>query len=126
MVRDLPALQFPHIDLLSGCAAAGADLPSPGGAPGQFTWCDGPLLSALRAGHWVLLDELNLAGQAILEGLNAVLDHRAEVRPGTCMRRWRPLLQPHAMYECGRLLHYHVPCGLSARWCHITGNYITS
>eukprot|EP00798_Chlamydomonas_sp_ICE-L_P024873 gene24873-10534_t len=57
----------------------GADLPSPGGAPGQFTWCDGPLLSALRAGHWVLLDELNLAGQAILEGLNAVLDHRAEV-----------------------------------------------
>jgi hypothetical protein len=28
----------------------------------------------------VLLDELNLAGQTVLEGLNAVLDHRAEVR----------------------------------------------
>lgn len=27
----------------------------------------------------MLLDELNLAGQSILEGLNAVLDHRAEV-----------------------------------------------
>lgn len=27
----------------------------------------------------MLLDELNLAGQSVLEGLNAVLDHRAEV-----------------------------------------------
>ena len=41
--------------------------------------CDGPLLAAIKAGHWVLLDELNLAGQSVLEGLNAVLDHRAEV-----------------------------------------------
>ena len=41
--------------------------------------CDGPFLAAIKAGHWVLLDELNLAGQSVLEGLNAVLDHRAEV-----------------------------------------------
>lgn len=41
--------------------------------------CDGPLLGAIRAGAWVLLDELNLANQSVLEGLNAVLDHRAEV-----------------------------------------------
>lgn len=41
--------------------------------------CDGPLLAAIKAGDWVLLDELNLAGQSVLEGLNAVLDHRAEV-----------------------------------------------
>ncbi len=27
----------------------------------------------------MLLDELNLANQSVLEGLNAVLDHRAEV-----------------------------------------------
>ena len=40
---------------------------------------DGPLLAAVRSGAWVLLDELNLAGQTVLEGLNAVLDHRAEV-----------------------------------------------
>lgn len=26
----------------------GADLPAPGGAPGQFAWCDGPLLGALK------------------------------------------------------------------------------
>ncbi|EIE25917.1 hypothetical protein COCSUDRAFT_12734, partial [Coccomyxa subellipsoidea C-169] len=44
-----------------------------------FAWCDGPLLAALKAGDWVLLDELNLAGQSVLEGLNALLDHRAEV-----------------------------------------------
>jgi midasin (ATPase involved in ribosome maturation) len=42
--------------------------------------CDGPLLGALKAGQWVLLDELNLASQSVLEGLNALLDHRAEVR----------------------------------------------
>ncbi len=41
--------------------------------------CDGPLLGALKAGKWVLLDELNLASQSVLEGLNAVLDHREEV-----------------------------------------------
>lgn len=57
----------------------GADLPAPGGGPGQFMWADGPLLAALKAGDWVLLDELNLANQSILEGLNALLDHRASV-----------------------------------------------
>lgn len=41
--------------------------------------CDGPLLGALKSGQWVLLDELNLASQSVLEGLNALLDHRAEV-----------------------------------------------
>ena len=41
--------------------------------------CDGPLLDAIKNGDWVLLDELNLANQQVLEGLNAVLDHRAEV-----------------------------------------------
>ncbi|XP_013402851.2 midasin-like [Lingula anatina] len=57
----------------------GADLPVEGGEGGQFAWRDGPLLRALKAGHWVVLDELNLASQSVLEGLNACLDHRAEV-----------------------------------------------
>jgi midasin len=30
-------------------------------------------------GYWVLLDELNLASQQVLEGLNALLDHRREI-----------------------------------------------
>uniref|UniRef100_UPI00358FB529 midasin n=1 Tax=Myxine glutinosa TaxID=7769 RepID=UPI00358FB529 len=57
----------------------GADLPVEGGRGGEFAWRDGPLLAALRAGHWIMLDELNLASQSVLEGLNACLDHRGEI-----------------------------------------------
>ncbi|XP_072355863.1 midasin [Scyliorhinus torazame] len=57
----------------------GTDLPVEGGKGGQFAWRDGPLLAALKAGHWVVLDELNLASQSVLEGLNACFDHRAEI-----------------------------------------------
>lgn len=46
---------------------------------GQFSWRDGPLLQALKKGCWILLDELNLASQSVLEGLNACLDHRGEI-----------------------------------------------
>jgi midasin len=49
-----------HTDMMD---LLGADLPAPGGAAGQFAWCDGPLLGALKSGAWVLLDELNLANQ---------------------------------------------------------------
>ncbi|KAL1775570.1 midasin isoform X1 [Sigmodon hispidus] len=57
----------------------GADLPVEGGKGGEFAWCDGPLLAALKVGHWVVLDELNLASQSVLEGLNACFDHRGEI-----------------------------------------------
>lgn len=57
----------------------GADLPVEGGKAGEFAWRDGPFLRALRAGYWILLDELNLASQSVLEGLNACFDHRGEV-----------------------------------------------
>ncbi|XP_004526504.1 midasin [Ceratitis capitata] len=50
------------------------------GFAGAFVWRDGPLLAALKADNtWILLDELNLAPQSVLEGLNAILDHRGEV-----------------------------------------------
>ena len=45
----------------------GCDLPSEDGS--GFCWRDGPLLKALKNGNWVLLDEMNLASQAVLEGL---------------------------------------------------------
>lgn len=57
----------------------GSDLPVEGGGPGEFAWKDGEFLAALQQGKWVLLDEMNLAPQPVLEGLNAVLDHRGAV-----------------------------------------------
>jgi midasin len=57
----------------------GSDLPVEGGRPGEFQWRDAAFLRALQNGDWVLLDEMNLAPQAVLEGLNAVLDHRGSV-----------------------------------------------
>jgi len=67
-------------DLLGGdLPVACSDGDATASAAPAFAWADGPLLAALRSGAWVLLDELNLAGPAVLEGLNAVLDHRRSV-----------------------------------------------
>jgi midasin len=57
----------------------GADLPVDGGCPGEFAWKEAEFLKAMQEGHWVLLDEMNLAPQSVLEGLNAALDHRGTV-----------------------------------------------
>lgn len=57
----------------------GSDMPVEGGNPGEFAWRDAAFLRAMQNGDWVLLDEMNLAPQAVLEGLNAVLDHRGTV-----------------------------------------------
>ncbi|XVF27001.1 hypothetical protein REPUB_Repub14bG0069100 [Reevesia pubescens] len=57
----------------------GSDLPVESDEGMKFAWSDGILLQALKEGCWILLDELNLAPQSVLEGLNAILDHRAEV-----------------------------------------------
>jgi midasin len=54
----------------------GSDVPVEGGRGGEFSWRDAPFLRAMQNGGWVLLDELNLASQSVLEGLNACLDHR--------------------------------------------------
>jgi midasin len=57
----------------------GADLPVDGGRLGEFAWKEAEFLGAMQEGHWVLLDEMNLAPQSVLEGLNAILDHRGAV-----------------------------------------------
>ncbi|CAG8438258.1 2742_t:CDS:10 [Acaulospora morrowiae] len=57
----------------------GSDFPVEGGRSGEFAWCDAPFLKAMQNGDWVLLDELNLASQSVLEGLNSCLDHRGTV-----------------------------------------------
>ncbi|CAK4030281.1 related to midasin (AAA ATPase) [Lecanosticta acicola] len=57
----------------------GSDAPVEGAQTGTFVWRDAPFLRAMKNGEWVLLDEMNLASQSVLEGLNACLDHRGEV-----------------------------------------------
>jgi len=57
----------------------GSDAPMENAPAGQFAWRDAPFLTAMKDGAWVLLDEMNLASQSVLEGLNACLDHRGEV-----------------------------------------------
>ena len=57
----------------------GSDIPIEGDGVGQFGWRDAPFLRAMQRGEWVLLDEMNLASQAVLEGLNACFDHRGKV-----------------------------------------------
>lgn len=57
----------------------GSDVPIEGEGIGEFAWRDAPFLSAMKKGDWVLLDEMNLASQSVLEGLNACIDHRGEV-----------------------------------------------
>lgn len=41
---------------------------------GLFEWVDGPLVTAMRNGEFILLDELSLADDAVLERLNSVLE----------------------------------------------------
>nr|XP_027202827.1 midasin-like [Dermatophagoides pteronyssinus] len=42
----------------------------------NFVWKIGGLTSAILNGDWVLIDEINLAPQSILEGLNSLFDFR--------------------------------------------------
>jgi midasin len=39
----------------------------------------GVLVEAMRQGHWIILDELNLAPTDVLEALNRVLDDNREL-----------------------------------------------
>ena len=46
---------------------------------GSLVFQDGLLVQALRYGHWVILDELNLAPSEVLEALNRLLDDNREL-----------------------------------------------
>jgi len=56
--------------LLSGTQADGSPV---------IQWKDGVLINALRFGHWLLLDEINLAAPEILERINSLLDDDASM-----------------------------------------------
>jgi MoxR-like ATPase len=63
--------QTDMIDLL------GSDVPSDNSA--LFKWADGVLIQAMKQGAWILLDEMNMASQTVLEGMNSILDHRGAI-----------------------------------------------
>ncbi len=73
----------------------------------KFSWCDGVFLKAMKEGDWVLLDELNLAPQSVLEGLNACFDHREQVflpeigKSVTCPSTFRVFCAQNPMVEGG-------------------------
>ncbi|POW15504.1 hypothetical protein PSTT_02140 [Puccinia striiformis] len=65
----------------------GAHASVEGASPGQFERKDASFLDALQKGDRVLLDELNLAPQTVLEGLNGCLDYRGT---GVCCSESTP------------------------------------
>lgn len=80
-IADLSQNQLVRINLCEQTDLVdlfGSDAPVEDSDDLAFAWKDGPFLQAMQTGAWVLLDEMNLASQSILEGLNACLDHRGE------------------------------------------------
>ena len=61
-------------DLVAAERAIGDVASSSGGGP-IFAFVEG-VVTALREGHWILLDEINLAPAKTLERLNGVLESR--------------------------------------------------
>uniref|UniRef100_A0A914HG94 Midasin n=1 Tax=Globodera rostochiensis TaxID=31243 RepID=A0A914HG94_GLORO len=58
----------------------GGDVPVPDSdGSASFAWRDGPVLKAIKEGSWILLDEMNLASQSVLEGLNSCFDFRKRI-----------------------------------------------
>lgn len=60
LAADLEQLSADIGSLIKAAAAASA----------PFEWVDGPLVTAMRQGDIILIDELNLAEDAVLERLN--------------------------------------------------------
>lgn len=62
-----------HTDMID---LIGSEYPTDADGILTFKWVDGVFLKALVNGDWLIIDEMNLASQSILEGLNSVLDLR--------------------------------------------------
>lgn len=62
-----------HTDVQEYTGAYAAD------EKGSLSFKDGILVQALRNGHWIILDELNLAPSEVLEALNRLLDDNREL-----------------------------------------------
>lgn len=62
---------------------------------GRLVFREGVLIKALREGHWLILDELNLARSEILESLNRLLDDNKEL----FMPETQTYIKPHANFR---------------------------
>lgn len=58
---------------------------------GSLVFHEGALVRAAREGHWVILDELNLAPTDVLEALNRLLDDNHELY----VPELQETIQPH-------------------------------
>jgi midasin len=65
--KEAEALQAAVSELEAAVAAVGS---AAAAARAPFQWADGPLVTAMREGDMILLDEINLAEDAVLERLN--------------------------------------------------------
>ena len=63
-----------HTDLQEYMGSYGSD------ATGNLVFQYGVLVNALKHGHWIVLDELNLAPTDVLEALNRLIDDNRELR----------------------------------------------
>ena len=63
-----------HTDLQEYLGSYGPDPDT-----GKLVFHEGALIQAARAGHWILLDELNLAPSEVFEALNRLLDDNREI-----------------------------------------------
>ncbi|KAF7308632.1 Midasin [Mycena chlorophos] len=43
-------------------------------AAGRFEWVDGPLIRAMKQGHWIVLDGANLCSPSVLDRLNSLCE----------------------------------------------------
>jgi midasin len=62
---------------------------------GKLCFMEGILVQALRKGHWVILDELNLAPSEVLEALNRLLDDNRELY----LPEINEVVQPHPNFR---------------------------
>ncbi|GFR41366.1 hypothetical protein Agub_g2049, partial [Astrephomene gubernaculifera] len=67
-----PADLDEQLKVLQADGAAASAAATEARAP--FAWADGPLVTAMRRGDMILVDEINLAEDAVLERLNSVLE----------------------------------------------------
>ena len=76
-------------------------------ARAPFQWADGPLVTAMRQGDIILIDELNLAEDAVLERMNRSAASCADLmhwehtgRPVLALLLTHPRYQGHPGWLC--------------------------